>query len=274
MPLSPKPPSLHEGAVADLRAPGEEASCGGSTGVSAVPTEIELSDHSRSSGDRRLPPPALVYYLIVASAAAAAAAPFLGRLSSGATHGWYIFVVLAAGAAVAQLFVVVAPRRGQKGEGTLSYHTTGVFLLPAALLLPPQLVILVAVAQHIPEWLKKRQPWYIGTFNIANYTLTILATLGVDRFILAQHNLIKNPDARFAVAGLGACVVFVGVNHALLPQMFHLAKGHSYSDIGLFTFESLSAELVLAALGVGVATFWHTNPSLIPLALSPLVLIH
>ena len=31
---------------------------------------------------------------------------------------------------------------------------------------------------------------------------------------------------------------------------------------------------MLAALGVGVATFWHTNPWLIPLALAPLILIN
>ena len=243
--------------------------------MSAVPTEIELDEHQPRSagGERRLPPAAFAYYLLVATAAAAAATPFLQRLSER-QHGWLAFAILAGCTAVAQLFVVVAPRRGQKGEGTLSYHTTGVFLLPAALLLSPQLVVLVAIVQHIPEWLKKRQPWYIGTFNIANYTLTILATLGVNRWVLAQHDLIVNSDLRVAAAGLAACVVFVLVNHALLAQMFHLARGHSYSEIGLFSFESLSAELVLAMLGVGVATFWHSNPWLIPLALAPLILIH
>ena len=56
-----------------------------------------------------------------------------------------------------------------------SYHTTIVFLIPAALLLPPELVALMGVVQHIPEWLKVRYPWYIQGFNIANYTLNGLA---------------------------------------------------------------------------------------------------
>jgi diguanylate cyclase (GGDEF)-like protein/putative nucleotidyltransferase with HDIG domain len=211
--------------------------------------------------------------LIVVSAAVAVASPFLGRLSAP-THGWVTFVLLGLCAAIAQLFVVVTPRRGQKSEGTLSYHTTGVFLLPAALLLAPQLAAMVAIVQHVPEWLKKRQPWYIATFNIANYTLTILAALGVNRFILTHGTIIHNHNARVAIAGLVACVVFVFVNHALLAQMFHLAKGHSYSEIGLFSFESTSSELVLAALGVGVATFWHSNPWLIPIVVAPLILIH
>ena len=241
--------------------------------MSAVPTEIELNESSRPSAAGGLPTPAFIYYLIVVTAAVAVASPFLGRLSSP-THGWITFVLLSICTAIAQLFVVVTPRRGQKSEGTLSYHTTGVFLLPAALLLAPQLAAMIAIVQHVPEWLKKRQPWYIATFNIANYTLTILAALGVNRFVLTHGTAIHSHNARVAIAGLAACFVFVLVNHALLAQMFHLAKGHSYSEIGLFSLESLSSELVLAALGVGVATFWHSNPWLIPIVVAPLILIH
>jgi len=220
-----------------------------------------------------LPPLALAYYLIVAAATVAATAPFLGRLSDH-THGWVTFAILAACTAVAQLFVVVTPRRGRQSEGTLSYHTTAVFLLPVALLLPPELAVLVAIVQHVPEWLKKRQPWYIATFNIFNYTLTILAALASNRFIVHRESLIANHELRVALGGFAACLVFTIVNHGLLAQMFRLGRGVSYAESGLFTFESLSAELVLAALGVGVAIFWHTNPWLIPLALAPLILIH
>ena len=110
-------------------------------------------------------------------------------------HGWLAFVVFATGAALAQLFVVVAPRRGAQQRGTLSYHTTGVFLLPAALLLAPPLAALVPVVQHLPEWLKKRQPWYIATFNIFNYTLTVLAALAVNRWVLERDGILSNPHA-------------------------------------------------------------------------------
>ena len=242
--------------------------------MSAIPTEIELNEGPRSSGgEHRLPPAALAFYMAVAAAAAGFSAPFLGRLSDQ-RHGWVTFVIVSVGAAIAQLFVVVTPRRGRSGTGTLSYHTTGVFLLPAALLLPPQLAALVAIVQHVPEWLKKRQPWYIGTFNIANYVVTILTTLAAYHLILGRNDLLANNNLRTAVAGIVSCVVFVAVNHFLLATMFRLARGNSYTESGLFSFESLSAELVLAALGVGAATFWHANPWLIPLALAPLVLIH
>ena len=64
------------------------------------------------------------------------------------------------------------------------------------------------------------------------------------------------------------------VNHALMAPMLHLARGHSIRESGLFSFPSLSTDLVLAMLGVGMAAFWAWNPWLIPFAVAPLLLIH
>src|SRR5580765_2045828 len=167
----------------------------------------------------RLPTAALAFYLVVGAAALSVAGPRLKDIAA-VSHGWLAFFVFATGAALAQLVVVVAPRRGRNSEGTLSYHTTGVFLLPAALLLAPPLAALVPVVQHLPQWLKKRQPWYIATFNIFNYTLTVLAALAVNRWVLERDGLLSNTNARFAVAGLAASAVYVVVNHAVLAAMF------------------------------------------------------
>jgi diguanylate cyclase (GGDEF)-like protein/putative nucleotidyltransferase with HDIG domain len=240
--------------------------------MSAVPTVFD-HDEPPLPGGSSLPKAAFAFYLLVGAAAIAAGGPFVARISHE-RNGWFTFAILAAGAALAQLFVVVTPRRGERSEGTLSYHATAVFLLPAALLLAPPLAVLIPIAQHVPEWLKKRQPWYIGTFNIFNYTLTILATLAANRWVLERHGLIPNANLRIAAAALAACIVYVLVNHSLLAAMFGLGRGISVAESGLFTSESISAELVLAALGVGVATFWHSNPWLIPLALAPLVVIN
>ena len=62
--------------------------------------------------------------------------------------------MLATSVAVAQFFVVRTP-------GNKSYHTTGVFLIAAALLLPPALLALIPLIQHIPEWLRSRGTWYV-----------------------------------------------------------------------------------------------------------------
>ena len=180
------------------------------------------------------------------------------------THGWLTFFVLATCAAIAQLFVVRTPR-------DQSYHTTIVFLIPAALLLPPELVALMGIVQHIPEWLKVRYPWYIQSFNICNHTLNLLAAWGA---VALVRDLGLSRQPTMALAGFGACIVFVVTNHVLLATMLHFARGHSLRETGLFSADSLSIDLVLAALGVAFASIWRWNPYLLPAAVAPLLLIH
>jgi diguanylate cyclase (GGDEF)-like protein/putative nucleotidyltransferase with HDIG domain len=205
-------------------------------------------------------------YVVVVAATLAVTAPLAGRIDAS-VGPWTTFGVLAVGAALAQLFVVATPRN-------YSLQTAGVFLLPAALLLPPEFLVLVAVAQHVPEWLRNRYPWYIQSFNICNYTLAMLAAWASARGVMRLDGLIVAQDVRFAVSGVIAAAVFVLVNHGILAAMLRLARGHSLRESGLFSFEGLSTDLVLAALGVGVAALWNVNPWLMPFALAPLVLIH
>jgi diguanylate cyclase (GGDEF)-like protein len=80
--------------------------------------------------------------------------------------------------------------------------------------------------------------------------------------------------ARFALAGLAACITFVAINHALLSGIISLTSGTRPWATGLFNFESLSTDLGLAALGVGIAAFWSVNGWLILFVIAPLVLIH
>jgi diguanylate cyclase (GGDEF)-like protein/putative nucleotidyltransferase with HDIG domain len=201
----------------------------------------------------------------VAAAAVAAAMPLVARLDAR-TPDWTTFAILAVCVSVAQLFVVVTP-------ANQSYHTTGVFLLPAALLLPPELVALIAFVQHVPDWLKRRLPFHIQAFNIANYTLATVAAWGVAHVIL-DGSTFDGRGPRPLAAGAAACLVFVGLNHLLLAPMLRLARGLSARESRLFTFDSLSTDVVLAALGVGLATLWHYDAWLVPFALAPLLLVH
>jgi diguanylate cyclase (GGDEF)-like protein/putative nucleotidyltransferase with HDIG domain len=236
--------------------------------MSAIPTEIRFGGKlpaSEGVGRQRLSVAALLYLTAVAALTAAVAGPFLPRLEQP-SHEWGMFVILASAAAVAQLFLV---RTGKN----LSYQTSIVFLIPAALLLPPELVALVPVVKYLPDWLKNRTAWYIQVFNICNFTLAILAASG-GAHLVGQLSFGGHDQLRFALAGLTACVLLVAVNHALLAPMLALARGHSLRETGLFSFQSLSTDLVLAALGIGIAAFWELNPWLVPFAVAPLVLIH
>src|SRR4051794_33850428 len=231
--------------------------------VSAVPSSIAPDVHGAPSGSPKLAPRAAAYFVLIALVTGAATFPLLSRLGTH-SRGWTTFVVLAVIAAVAQLFVVRTPRNQ-------SYHTTIVFLIPAAMLLPPELVALVGVIQHIPEWLKHRYAWYIETFNVCNWTLSMLAAYASFHGVM---QLMPGDHIDFALAGLAAAAAIVGVNHLLMAPMLHLARGHSMRESGLFSYQSLSTDLVLAMLGVALAVLWSTNPWLIPFAVAPLLLIH
>src|SRR4051812_11416119 len=215
--------------------------------------------------NEQLPLKARIYFFAVAAATAASTLPFLGRLQH--THDWIAFLVLGTAAATAQVFVVRTPNNQ-------AYHTAIPFVLAAALLLPPELVALMGIVQHVPEWLRMRYRWHMQTFNICNY---VLASMGV--WFFAQHlilssSLFGSETARATLAGIVACVVFVTLNHATLAMMLRSAYGFSFRETGLFEMENLSTDLVLAALGVATYAFWQTNPWLIPFVVAPLILVH
>ena len=195
---------------------------------------------------------ASVYFFLVAAATAAACLAPLSHLNGG-TPGWTTFAILAAIAATAQLFVVSAPRH-------YAYHTTIVFLIPAVMLLPPGLVVLIAVIHHIPEWLKTRVAWYIQSFNICNWTLAMLGSWASFHGVMG---ISHGGRVWYALAGVAAAASMVAINHVLMAPMLRLARGLSMRDSGLFSFQSLSTDLVLAMLGVATAAFWRANPWLI-----------
>src|SRR5947208_12936187 len=222
--------------------------------MSAAPGEFALGGTATETSPpvASLSPRAKAYFAVLAAATAVAAIPPIARLDIH-THGWPTFLALAACAGIAQLFGVTTIRDH-------SYQTSIVFLIAAALLLPPELVALMGVVQHIPEWLRTRLAWYIQTFNICNYTLDALAAWWAARLLRNEHVLpLHSGQALAALAGLAACLVFVGLNYLLLSLMLYLGRGHRPRDTGLFAIANVSTDLVLAALGIGIASLWQRN---------------
>jgi diguanylate cyclase (GGDEF)-like protein/putative nucleotidyltransferase with HDIG domain len=232
--------------------------------VSAVPTEIPIVAEPGSGRNESLPRNARIYFIIVAGATAAATLPFLSRLQD--TNHWIAFFILGSAAATAQLFRVQTPN-------DQAYHAAIVFVIAAAFLLPPELVALMGIVQHIPEWLKIRYRWYLQTFNICMYVLASMAVWFIAHHMMAW-GAISDHTLRIAVAGLVSCIVFVAINHTVLALMLHFARGHSLRETGLFEVEHFTTDLVFAALGVATYAFWRFNPWLIPFAVAPLVLVH
>lgn len=211
-----------------------------------------------------LAPKAYAYLSVVVLAATGAAIPALLSFGDSTGH-WGTFAGLAAGAALAQLLLVETGRNH-------GFAVALVFVVAAALLLPPELVALMGLAQHAPDLLRRRYPGYIQTFNIANYTLNALAAWGTAR--LLSNHVLAHDRLGWALAGLGAAVVFVALNHLLLATMLRLARGHSFRASRLFTPDSVTIDLALAALGVAIAAFVQSNPTLVLTVVAPLFLLN
>jgi len=206
--------------------------------------------------------------LVVAIAVAAAG----GAFAPGTPHGgqWTLFAVLLVCGSLAQIFAVHTP-------ANQVFHTGLVFTVVGALLLPPPLVVALCVGQHSAEWLRQRYPWYIQTFNIANYTVSALAATAVAhgpaKAIVGAPAHPWTPAGANALIGVGivGAVTFVVLNHVLLAAMLKLARGHSLRFGGLFSVDSLVTDIGLAALGVVAALAWRSHSA--GLALTPIALL-
>jgi PAS domain S-box-containing protein len=196
--------------------------------------------------------------------AAISAGAALSGFDAGSVS-WPLFATLGALCALAQLFVVRIGRNQ-------SYHTAITFLLVGALTLPPALLPVLVVAMHVPDWVKARYPWYIQSFNIANYTLTALAAWGV--MTVTEQVAPADAEPRATLAAAAAAAVFVVCNHGLLSVMLRLARGLTFRRSGLFGGVALTTDLVLAGVAPVLVTVWEANPLLLGAAAAPLLLVH
>jgi putative nucleotidyltransferase with HDIG domain len=207
-----------------------------------------------------LTPAAWFYWTAVVAPAA------VGILLAAAhveTVDWRRFAALAVLASVSQLLSFHLNRRRV-------FHPGIVFLVAGALLLPPELLILLVVIHCVPDWLKQRYPWYIQTFNIANYVISGVAAWAVGQAI----GFPAASPIREAAAGACAAVTFVLANRLLLLPMLYLGRSLAPRQTGLLGGEDLTIELVLALMAVPVAYLWSNSFALAALALAPLFLIH
>jgi diguanylate cyclase (GGDEF)-like protein/putative nucleotidyltransferase with HDIG domain len=190
--------------------------------------------------------------------------PAVAHLSSE-THGWITFAIFGCAAAITQLFPVHTPKNN-------AFTPSIVFMLPAAFLLPPELIALMPIVMHLPEWLKVRYPWFMQTFNISNHMINLFAAWGLSRLVL---NYVPGSDAqKWALAGFVASLAYVILNHSIVAVMLRLARGMRWRETGLLSFSSLSNELVVSLLAFALVSFWRTNPWLIPIGIAPMLLIH
>jgi PAS domain S-box-containing protein len=211
-----------------------------------------------------LPAPAQAYVVVVAAVAVVAASlPVLLRLQLQ-PRDLLVFALLGLGAALGSILFVPTERNH-------GFTTALVFTAAAVMLLPPALIALMGLAQYGPGLIRRRRPWYTQLFNVANFTLNALAAWGAAH--LVAQAMPGHPDVGLALGAATACLVLVGSNHLLLAGALRLGRARSVRETRLFSWRSLSTDLLLASLGFTIAGVCKWNPYMLPLTIAPFVLI-
>src|SRR5919202_1483100 len=221
--------------------------------LEAADTRLLLRRPKRIEG---LPPLAATLLFGIAGVAFAAAGAAARTPVSPADC--LLFVALTVPATLTQLFAIFKPRHQV-------FHAALVFVIAGVLLLPAPLLALMCLIQHIPDWVRHRYRWYIQSFNICNYVLASLAALA------AAHMAGTSP---VVPSRLPASATFVAVNRILLATMLWSGRGLTPRKTRLLTGEDTWVDFSLAAMGVSFAVLAEVEHWMVPLALSPLVLIY
>ena len=192
--------------------------------------------------------------VLVGSACIAAAAATAGlRLGM---PGWSTFAILAGCAAMSQFMAI---RAGADAAEAASLP----FVLAAALLLPPALVAPIGVAQHSLDWIAGR-PGVRGQLVAISRT-TIAALLA--SWTLETVYPPRGVSAVFVSAA--AAGVFLGVR-----RLMNIGAAIAAPRSGRVRDLDFGTELVVASIGIALATLWRVEPLAAAFAVLPLLAVY
>jgi diguanylate cyclase (GGDEF)-like protein len=194
---------------------------------------------------------AVILPALVASACLGVA--FASLATGDVPKGWSALVALAVGSLIAQV-----ARPGRPASAT--DRTAIAFIAAGAVLLPPQLLLVLVVAHVVASWLGERRPWLERLIDLAAAVLASLAASAA--WQLAEGG---PPGTGALLAG----VLAVASLHAMRLPAYRLLRRESSRPLA----ELLLVDFVLVSLGAAAATLWGVEPWLATLALGPLLLV-
>ncbi len=138
-------------------------------------------------------------------------------------------------------------------------------------LLGPGPTMLVMLVSNLAEWVWNKYTWYIQTFNIASYFITLAITDLIYRGFYVRGEIY---EVQGIVALLLAMAGYTLVNHLLIGVVIWLARGENFAKSGIFQFFPLMLDFTMMCMGAGAAILWLASPSSVILVLMPLYLIY
>ena len=194
----------------------------------------------------------------------AGGALLLWQLSRLPLDGVVLTLAIGGLAALAQVFKVEGPTERS------SYNISWVAYGFAFVLLGAPGAVLVILIAHVVEWVRHRYPWFIQSFNIAQFAVAASAAMQVCDWAKAMR---VTPLAE-ALTLIAAMAVFTLLNHWLVGVVLRLARGQSFKESGVFERLTLAIDFTLFGMGAAGALIWQINPFIACLAAVPLYLIY
>lgn len=168
-------------------------------------------------------------------------------------------------ASLALIFKVVGTTNRSHYNISFLIYAASLFLLGT-----PETIVVILIS-NLVDWFWHKYPWYIQSFNIGCYIITIHLTSLV-------FNLM-NPDQILftwlgALTMLVAMISFTLVNHLMVGMILWLARGENFKRSGVFDSLPLMIDFTLLSMGAGVALVWTLDPIAIVFVIIPLYLIY
>ncbi len=117
--------------------------------------------------------------------------------------------------------------------------------------------ILVLLASHIIEWAWHKYPWYIQTFNISQFIITMFLT----NLVLNWFNPFHTVTTWIGVASvLVSLAVFTLTNHFFVGMVVWFARGENMKESGVFDSFSLVLDYSMQVMGFVTALIWSLSP--------------
>lgn len=193
------------------------------------------------------------------------AASFLHNIRSGFNADLPILIILCMAASILHIAKVVGTTvRSHYTFSFLIYGFTFVHLGLGATLI----VILVS---NLAEWAWNKPPWFIQTFNISNYSISIWGA----SIAFQLMNPSGTTASSFGILSLIASMtVFTFLNHLLLAIILWLARGENLKVSRMMDFFPFVMDLTVLLVGCMLELVWEISPFGLLLFLFPLYLIY
>ncbi|MFH0915431.1 MAG: diguanylate cyclase [bacterium] len=173
--------------------------------------------------------------------------------------------------AVATALAALAHFRSVQGSTARSSYDLALVVYGFILVVQgPRAAIIASLFACLLDWVWHKRRWYIQVFNICSLAIALNAAGTVYHWAVSG----TQPMGLTGAAGvLGAVLVFVVLNHAMVGVVLALASGENLVESGIFGGLTLAIDAALAAAGAAAAVIWFINPYVCVIALAPVYLI-